>query len=147
MNLRRANPNDSKAIHSLIVELAIYEKEPDAVINTPEQLQKDLFEHQCCHAFVVENENLEIVGFALYYFGYSTWKGQTIYLEDLYVKPEYRKMGIGDLLFDRVVEEGKKKGVKRMDWQVLDWNDPAIEFYKKKKAYLDGEWVNGRLFF
>ncbi len=147
MNLRRANPNDSNAIHSLIVELAIYEKEPDAVINTPEQLQKDLFEHQRCHAFVVENENQEIIGFALYYFGYSTWKGQTIYLEDLYVKPEFRKLGVGDLLFDRVVEEGKIKGVKRMDWQVLDWNEPAIKFYKKKKAYLDGEWVNGRMFF
>lgn len=147
MNLRRAKPNDSVEIHKLIVELAIYEREPDAVINTPEQLQKDLFDYQRCHAFVVENDNQEVVGFALYYFGYSTWKGQTIYLEDLYVKPEYRKLGLGDKLFERVVEEGKNKGVKRMDWQVLDWNEPAIKFYEKKKAYLDGEWINGRLFF
>lgn len=147
MKLRRAIPQDSVAIHSLIVELAVYEKEPDAVLNTPEQLQKDLFEDELCHAFVVENDANEVVAFALYYFGYSTWKGQIIYLEDLYVKPEYRKLGMGDLLFDRVVEEGKNKGVKRMDWQVLDWNEPAIEFYKKKKAYLNGEWVNGRLFF
>lgn len=147
MKLRFATENDVHAIHQLITELAIYEREPNAVINTPEQLIKDLFIDEVCYSFVVENEKTEIVAFALYYFGYSTWKGRTIYLEDLYVQPNYRKAGLGDLLFDAVVEEGKKKGVKRMDWQVLEWNEPAIQFYKNKKAILDGEWVNGRLFF
>jgi GNAT superfamily N-acetyltransferase len=147
MILRRANPNDALAIHQLIIELAVYEKEPDAVINTPEQLLIDLFEEKRCHAWVVENNEGAVLGFALYYFGYSTWKGKTIYLEDLYVKPEYRKQGIGELLFDAVVEEGKRNGVKRMDWQVLNWNEPAINFYKKKNALLDAEWINGRLFF
>jgi GNAT superfamily N-acetyltransferase len=147
MKLRCAKESDIDAIHQLITELAIYEREPNAVINTPEQLIKDLFIDEVCHSFVVENDKAEIVAFALYYFGYSTWKGRTIYLEDLYVQPNYRKAGLGDLLFDAVVQEGKMKGVKRMDWQVLEWNEPAIQFYKKKKAILDGEWVNGRLFF
>src|SRR5690606_32822000 len=147
MKFRLAFPEDSVAIHELIIELAVYEKEPDAVSTTPEQLLIDLFQEKRCFAFVAENEHGKIVGFALYYFGYSTWKGRTIYLEDLYVQPEYRKDGVGGKLFDRVVEEGKKQGAKRMDWQVLEWNTSAIEFYNKKGALLDDEWINGRLFF
>ena len=89
----------------------------------------------------------EIVGFALYFFGYSMWKGITLYLEDIYVKESYRKHGIGQALFNTVVEIAKREGVRRMDWQVLEWNTPAIAFYEKNKALLDGEWINGRLYF
>lgn len=147
MNIRNARPGDEAAILGLIRELALYEKAPDEVINTAEQLYTDLFEDQICAAFVVENNEMEIVGFALFYLSYSTWKGRCLYLEDFYIQPEFRRGGIGSELFLKVVETAKQWGVKRMDWQVLDWNEPAIAFYKKHEAILDGEWINGRFFF
>lgn len=147
MNIRTAKPGDEQAIHRLIVELAIYEKAPNEVTNTPQQLAIDLFEDKICDALVVENDEAEIVGFALYYTSYSTWKGRCLYLEDFYVLPEYRRGGIGAELFTLVVDEAKRRGVKRMDWQVLEWNEPALAFYKKHEAILDPEWINGRLFF
>lgn len=147
MKIRKAISGDEQAIHRLIVELAIYEKAPNEVSNTPEQLAIDLFDDHICDALVVENDLAEIVGFALYYTSYSTWKGRCLYLEDFYVLPEYRRGGIGAELFTLVVEEAKKRGVKRMDWQVLEWNEPALAFYKKQQAILDPEWINGRLFF
>ena len=147
MNIREAKIGDEGAIHGLISELALYEKAPDEVTNTVEKLHVDLFVDRVCEALVVENEEQEVVGFALYYQSYSTWKGRCLYLEDFYVKPDFRRGGIGSRLFTEVVEIAKKWEVKRMDWQVLDWNEPAIEFYKKHQAILDPEWVNGRLFF
>ena len=146
MHIREARPGDETAIHGLIVELAVYEREPDAVINTPENLYIDLFKDEVCKALVVE-EGDQIVGFALYFISYSTWKGRCLYLEDFYVKEEFRRGGIGSELFLKVVEIARNMGVKRMDWQVLEWNEPAIRFYKKHKALLDPEWINGRFFF
>lgn len=146
MKTRPAVLSDVPAIHGLIVELAVYEREPDAVINTMSSLEADLFVHKRCFAEVSELEG-EIVGFALYFFGYSTWKGRTLYLEDIYVKESHRNHGIGQALFNTVVEIAKLEGVRRMDWQVLEWNTPAIAFYEKNKALLDGEWINGRLYF
>ena len=145
--LRPAQPNDTRAILGLIKELAAYEREPDAVVNTEEALHKSLFIDKHCHAVVWENMDHDIVGFALYYFGYSTWKATTVYLEDLYVKPAFRQFKIGEKLFNSVVDVAKKEKVRRMDWQVLEWNTPAIKFYEKQKAHLDAEWINGRLFF
>lgn len=147
MNIRAARLGDEEAIHGLISELAVYEKAPNEVSNTVEKLKVDLFVDAVCEALVVENDELKVVGFALYYQSYSTWKGRCLYLEDFYIQPEFRRGGIGSRLFHEVVEIAKKWGVKRMDWQVLDWNEPAIEFYKKQQAVLDPEWVNGRLFF
>lgn len=147
MTIRAAAPGDETAIHGLIKELAEYERAPDAVINTPEQLRIDLFEDPVCEALVVENDAQRIVGFALYYTSYSTWKGRCLYLEDFYVQPEFRRGGIGGTLFRQVVDLAQARGVKRMDWQVLDWNEPAIAFYKKHEAILESEWLNGRLFF
>jgi len=144
--IRNATPEDVPAIHALIVELAIYEREPQAVVTTPLSLKSDLFEAQRCHALVAEQDN-EIIGFALYFYAYSTWKGRTLYLEDLYVKASKRTNGVGQQLFDAVVQIAQKEGVKRMDWQVLSWNQPAILFYQKNQAILDHEWVNGRLYF
>jgi GNAT superfamily N-acetyltransferase len=146
MVIRAAEVKDVEAIHSLIVALAVYEKEPHAVINTPEKLSEDLFVHQRCFAIVAEDQN-QTVGFALYFFGYSTWKGRTLYLEDLFVREESRKQGIGQDLFNAVLRVAKEEKVRRMDWQVLEWNTPAIAFYQKNKAYLDESWINGRLFF
>lgn len=147
MLIREAQSGDERAIHGLIQALAEYERAPDEVINTPEQLYIDLFEDKICDALVVTTDNDLVVGFALYYTSYSTWKGRCLYLEDFYVLPEYRRGGIGGQLFQKVVAIAKERGVKRMDWQVLEWNEPALEFYKKHEAILDPEWVNGRLFF
>lgn len=144
--IRAARLGDEKAILALVRELALYERAPEAVVNTSDQLRKDLFEDSICAAWVVELEG-DLIGFALYYKGYSTWKGATLYLEDFYVKPDFRKQGWGQRLFDKVVETAKSWGVKRMDWQVLDWNEIALKFYRRNQAELDGEWVNGRLYF
>lgn len=143
---RAAIPGDEQGIMDLIHELAAYERAPEQVVNSADELSVHLFEEKICDALVALHEE-EIVGFALYFTNYSTWKGKCLYLEDFYVKPEFRGFGIGAELFDRVVEIAKARGVKRMDWQVLEWNKPALAFYTKKSAVLDPEWINGRLFF
>lgn len=144
--IRPAIKGDEHAIMELIHGLALYEKAPEQVVNTALDLGIHLFEEKICEAIVAEKEN-QIVGFALYYTNYSTWKGKCLYLEDFYVLPELRGEGIGSLLFEEVVSIARSRGVKRMDWQVLEWNEPAINFYKKKAAILDPEWINGRIFF
>lgn len=146
MQIRAAKLGDEQAIFSLIKELALYEKAPEQVSNSAEQLSQDLFKSFICEAIVAE-ENKEIVGFALFYTAYSTWKGKILYLEDFYVKEKHRNKGIGNMLFEKVVEIAKDKKVKRMDWQVLEWNALAMGFYEKKEAELSSEWVNGRLYF
>jgi GNAT superfamily N-acetyltransferase len=146
MEIRAAAPGDETGIFTLIQALADYELAPDEVINTSEALGRHLFEEQVCEALVAE-EACTIVGFALWYTSYSTWKGKCLYLEDFYVLPEFRSQKIGSRMFDRVVEIAQQKGVKRMDWQVLGWNQLAIDFYERKQAVLDPEWINGRLFF
>jgi len=129
----------------LINELAVYEKAPNEVTVTLSHFEQSGFgENPVWWAFVAE-VNDKIVGFALYYIRYSTWKGQCLYLEDFIVTENMRGQGIGKLLFDRVVQETKDKGFSRMVWQVLEWNEPAINFYKKYKANLDPEWINGIL--
>jgi GNAT superfamily N-acetyltransferase len=145
--IRAATVQDIPAIFAMIQELATYERAPEQVINTPEQLEIDLFEDQICSAIVATNESHEVIGFALYYISYSTWKGRCLYLEDFYVQEAERKQGFGQALFDEVVRSAKQMGVKRMDWQVLDWNHTALNFYRRNHATLDPEWINGRLFF
>lgn len=145
--IRPANTQDIPAIFKLIQELATYERAPEQVINTPEQIHIDLFEDQICSALVATNEMDEVIGFALYYISYSTWKGRCIYLEDFYVQENERKKGYGQALFDQVVQIAQQMGVKRMDWQVLEWNHTALNFYRRNHALLDPEWINGRLFF
>jgi GNAT superfamily N-acetyltransferase len=146
MIIRDAKPGDERQIMELIHALAEYEKAPKEVVNTADALYTHLFEEKCCEAVVaMEEENM--LGFALFFTNYSTWKGKCIYLEDLFIRPEQRKRGIGERLFVRVVDIAKERGVRRMDWQVLEWNEPALKFYKKQGATLDPEWINGRLFF
>ena len=146
MIVRKAKPQDVPILLELIKGLADYEKEPESVINTIEQLNADLFEHQYCEAIVAVEED-KIIGFALYYTSYSTWKGACIYLEDIFIIPDKRRNGVGTALFDELVSIAKNRGVARMDWQILEWNTLAIDFYKKKGATLDNDWLNGRLFF
>ncbi len=145
--IRTATRHDVTAIFGLIEELASFERAPEQVVNTPVQLEVDLFEEQICNAIVATNESDAVIGFALYYISYSTWKGRCLYLEDFYVKEAERKQGYGQALFDEIVQIAKKMGVKRMDWQVLDWNHTALNFYRRNHATLDPEWINGRLFF
>lgn len=146
MKIREAKLGDELGIFKLIQALALYEKAPEQVSNTSKNLANDLFVEKICSALVAE-KNQEIVGFALWYTSYSTWKGKCLYLEDFFVLPEFRNFKIGSKLFDEVVKIAKKSGVKRMDWQVLEWNQLALDFYEKKNAVLDSEWINGRLFF
>jgi GNAT superfamily N-acetyltransferase len=146
MQIREAKPGDEAEIFELIYALAVYEKAPEQVTNSPKQLAKDLFDDKICSAIVAEEDG-HIVGFSLYYISYSTWKGKCLYLEDFFVIPEKRKAGIGGKLFEKTVAIAKNLGVRRMDWQVLERNEPAIDFYRKQNAILDAEWINGRLFF
>lgn len=148
INYRIAQAGDEESIHRLIVELAVFEREPNAVIVPSEALYNHLFVEKVCFAIVaVDVQTDTVIGFALYYFSYSTWKGKCLYLEDIYVQEIHRKLGIGQVLFDLVVSVAKENKVARMDWQVLNWNLSAIEFYKKNNADLSDEWLNGRYFF
>ena len=147
MKIRKGEKKDVPAMLELIKELAVYEKAPDEVVTTVEELEKDGFGKDKVFDFIVADEGGIVVGFALYYISYSTWKGRCLYLEDFLVRADKRGQGIGDKLFLEVVEVARISGVRRMDWQVLDWNEPALSFYRKHNAVLDDEWVNGRLFF
>lgn len=143
MIIRPAQEKDVPRIYALIKELALYEKAPEQVTNTVERLNYDLFIDPICEAIVAEDKD-QVLGFALFYTSYSTWKGRSLYLEDFYVSEDHRKQGIGQLLFDEVIRIAKERKMARMDWQVLEWNQLAIDFYAKNKALLDPEWVNGR---
>jgi GNAT superfamily N-acetyltransferase len=147
MTIRIATPEDMTAVLGLIQELAIFEKEPDAVLITVEDLKRDGFgEKPLFHVFVAEvpsesvNTSSEIVGIALYYYRYSTWKGKTIHLEDLIVKEQMRGKGIGMALYSEIIKQGKKDKVRRIEWNVLDWNTPAVEFYKNSGAKVLDDW-------
>ncbi|MWB93410.1 GNAT family N-acetyltransferase [Flavobacterium sp. GA093] len=140
MNIRKGNPEDMKAVLELIQELAIFEKEPDAVVITEDDLIRDGFGDQpLFHVFVAEIEK-EIVGIALYYYRYSTWKGKTIHLEDLIVKEKMRGTGLGSALYSEIMKQGKKDNVRRIEWNVLDWNTPAVKFYENSGAKVLDEW-------
>lgn len=147
IQIRRAQKEDCSRIMELVQELATYEKAPEQVTVSLEHFTESGFgKNPVWWAFVAE-ENDRILGFALYYIRYSTWKGQRMYLEDILVTEEARGRGIGKLLMDRLILEAKEKGFSGMMWQVLEWNEPAIHFYKKYKAHLDPEWINCTLHF
>lgn len=153
ITIRRAKKEDCPRLLELVTELAIYEKAPDDVTVTLEHFTESGFsEKPVWWAFVAtsasppgEGQEEAILGFALYYIRYSTWKGQAMYLEDIIVTEAMRGKKIGKLLFDRLIEEAKEKKFNRIIWQVLDWNEPAINFYKKYNAEFDAEWLNCRI--
>lgn len=130
-------------VHALIMELAEYEKAPNEVTNTLDDMRRDGFgERPIFEFFVAEADEEGIVGIALYYTAYSTWKGKMLFLEDLVVTSRLRRSGIGKKLFDAVAEEAKRVEAKRFRWQVLDWNESAIAFYKKIGSEISDEWLN-----
>lgn len=140
MIIRKGIPNDMTSVLDLIKELAVFEKEPDAVVVTVDDLLRDGFgENPLFHTFVAE-VNEEIIGIALYYYRYSTWKGKTIHLEDLIVRENQRGTGAGFALYSEIIAQGKRDKVRRIEWNVLDWNTPAIEFYKKTGAKVLDDW-------
>jgi len=147
MNLiiRKGTKEDLPQVLGLIKELAIFERAPEAVINTAEDMIEDGFGKQPAYGLIVAEDNGIIIGIAIYYIRYSTWKGRGIYLEDLLVTESLRGKGIGKKLFEEVIKVAKEDNAKQISWQVLDWNETAINFYKKFNAELDGEWINGKL--
>ncbi|NAS31948.1 GNAT family N-acetyltransferase [Flavobacteriaceae bacterium R38] len=139
-NIRVAQREDMVQVITLIKELALFEKEPGAVEITAENLERDGFnENPLFHCFVAEVKD-KIVGMALVYPRYSTWKGRTIHLEDLIINEKMRGTGIGSALFTEVIKYGNELGVKRIEWAVLDWNEPAIKFYEKNGANVMRDW-------
>ena len=142
ITIRRAVKEDCSRILELVRELALFERAPQEVTVTTEHFEKSGFgPNPVWWAFVAEAEGI-IQAFALYYIRYSTWKGQRMFLEDLLVTEKMRGRGIGQLLFDELVKEAKEKQLNGIVWQVLEWNEPAIKFYKKLNASFDAEWIN-----
>lgn len=140
MIIRKGNKNDMPAVLDLIKQLAIFENEPEAVVITSEDLVRDGFgENPLFHTFVAEVKG-EIIGMALFYYRFSTWKGKTIHLEDLIVTEKMRGTGAGFALYKEIIKEGKKENVRRIEWNVLDWNTPAIQFYEKSGAKVLADW-------
>lgn len=145
VHIRRGVYDDLPEILSLIKELAEYERAPNEVSITLSQLQQDGFGPRPLFEFLVAEVNAEIVGMAFFYYRYSTWKGKFMYLEDFVVRLDSRGQGIGSQLFRALMEISQTEDCVGMTWQVLDWNEPALNFYRKYGARLDGEWTNGRL--
>jgi GNAT superfamily N-acetyltransferase len=145
LNIRKAKEQDLPFIHELVRELAIFEKEEKEFTATLSMYQNDFREHvfQC----IVGELDEEIVGMVLYYLSYSTWKGKMMYLEDFVVKEKHRGKGIGKALYKAFIEEAKAQNCRLAKWQVLDWNEPAIQFYMQKNAILEKNWWNCKVFF
>ena len=139
IEIRTANKKDYPAILDLIKELALFERAPEKVTNTVEQMNE---EEEYFKALVAENIDGEIIGIALYFFAYYTWVGKSLYLDDLVVREKYRGNKIGTRLLEEVMKIAKQTNCKRVRWQVLDWNTSAIDFYNSYGARLDGEWIN-----
>lgn len=143
--IRKAQPSDSQTIYNLIYQLAVYEKLENDVVTTPEELQKQIFENNFAKVLIGEENGIP-VSFALYFFNFSTFLGKPgLYLEDLFVEPDYRGKGYGKKLLIELAKIAKEKNCGRMEWSVLDWNTPSIEFYKSLGAKPMDEWTVFRL--
>jgi len=145
VKIREGTKADLPDALGLIKELALYEKALDQVSNTVAQMEKDGFGRVPFFGFFIAEKNEKIVGLSLYYYRYSTWKGKRLYLEDIIVTEKERGTGLGRMLFEKTMKFSLEQNCTGMMWQVLDWNNPAIEFYKKYNAKLDSEWLNGHL--
>ncbi len=144
ITIRKANKNDLKGIYELVKELAIYEKEPEAVTATLEDYQNDFAEGIFEANVALDGE--KIIGTTIYYMSYSTWKGKMLYLEDFVVQESYRQKGVGQLLFDAFLATAREKKAVMVKWQVLDWNEPALNFYGRNNAIIEKNWWSGKIF-
>jgi len=143
--LRRGQKTDLQRVYGMVKELALFENEPEAVISTVDDYIL-AFEEGLISLIVAEKAN-DVIGMALFYDTFSTWRGKMLYLEDFYVKPAHRSLGIGDMIFDAVIEESLNRKCKILKWQVLDWNTGAVKFYERKKATIEKNWWNGKILF
>ncbi len=142
LNVREGKKEDLKEVFRLIRELAIYENGLDQMTNTVERMAKDGFGENPIYGLVIAENDGVIIGCAIYYYRYSTWKGKRMYLEDLIVTEEKRGLGAGKMLFEEIIKIAKETNCTGMMWQVLDWNEPAINFYKKYDTGFENEWIN-----
>lgn len=145
INIRPGTPEDVPQVHDMICELADYERALEEVKTTPEQLTLDGFGNHPAYYLIVADAGEELAGMMLYFYRYSTWKGKIIFLEDFYVRPTYRRQGLGEQLFQALAQKAEAENAPRIFWQVLDWNEAAIGFYKKLGATIDPAWHNGIL--
>ena len=145
ISIRKGTKDDMPSVHGLIYELAVFEKAPNEVTNTVADMLVDGFGDQPIFFCLVAEVDDKIVGTAIYHLKYSTWKGRGVYLDDIVVTESMRGKKIGSKLFDAVMKDAQRLNAKQLHWQVLDWNEPAIQFYKKYHANMDGEWINCKL--
>lgn len=143
--IRKGEEKDIPRALELVRELALYEKAPQEVVVTEKEMTEWGFGKNKVFNFFVAEEESGIQGIALYYYKYSTWKGKCIFLEDIIVTEKMRGRGIGKLLFEKIMQVAREEKVRRLEWQVLEWNKPAINFYKKYNSLFDGEWINCKL--
>ncbi len=144
ITIRRAGVDDIPAMHALMFELAVYEKSPESVEATVEEYVED-FKNGLFEGFVAEMEG-KVVGMTLFFMAYSSWRGKMLYLDDFVVTESCRRFGIGQMLYDTFIKEAKDRGCRLAKWQVLDWNDPAVQFYKKNEAEIETGWWNVKKF-
>ncbi|MCC6383528.1 MAG: GNAT family N-acetyltransferase [Bacteroidia bacterium] len=143
--IRKGRPEDLPEVYKLIQELAEFENAPEEVTNTVERMYEDGYGPNPCYSLLVAEENHIITGIAIYFIKYSTWKGRGLYLDDIVVAKEHRRKGIGRQLFNEVVCEAARLNAYTMHWQVLDWNNSAIEFYKRYLCSFENDWVDCKL--
>ena len=144
ITIRKGTKSDIPQVYNLVIELAVYEKEPEAVTATLEDYHND-FEEGIFKMLIAEKDG-EIAGMMIYYMTYSTWKGKMMYLEDFVVSEQHRRSGVGQLLYNEFVAVSKSANAKLVKWQVLDWNEPAIRFYEKNDATIETRWLSVKKF-
>ena len=145
VKIRKGQKADLPSVLALIKELAEFEKATNEVTVTLEELEDDGFGQHPYYWFIVAEYKGEIIGLSFYFIRYSTWKGRFLFLEDFVVKEDFRSQGVGSQLFEQTIRIARRLEVKGMVWQVLDWNEDAISFYKKYEASINTEWLNGKL--
>ena len=145
MKIRKGIKKDLPSVLKLIKELADYENAKDQVTITLDNLEQDGFDQHPWYWFLVAEKDNEIIGLSFYWIRYSTWKGKFLFLEDFVIKEKFRRQGIGSILFEETIKVCKKLKLNGMIWQVLDWNEDAINFYKKYKSEISSNWLNGKL--
>lgn len=145
LTIRQGRRSDVPQVMALIRELATYEKAPDEVTNTEADMEKEFDRSDPAFRLLVAEKGDTILGIAVFFVKYSTWKGRGLYLDDIVVKEQHRGKGIGSALFNELLNIVRNEGFRQLHWQVLDWNEPAINFYRKYNATLDPEWINCKL--